>query len=242
MIQLLFSPSIVQQSDLLVDPHDLDLLPVSTTISFILPTVGLCLPLLTDISREAKYIAIALWQPFPLYQSAILSIVGVFKRGTYAPTHGDVREWRRAMDRAYSFITTLTMSIHLTVMAIILASSVTHLIPKVSGQHILALTSLTNPPTLELMSSPVSALESREIVVSFLRWDVYCTCISMVIWSTYQLMAAQRAPNLAITSMKVVFWALLGGPIFPALMLLWERDDIVMDRVEYSTPSQKKGR
>ncbi|KAF4956030.1 hypothetical protein FSARC_11699 [Fusarium sarcochroum] len=241
-LQLLLSPSIPQPSFLLADPCDLSFLPVSTIISYILPTVGLCLPLVFDVSREVKWIAVALWQPFPLYQAAIQQFSRLFcgfRVGrTNNKAHIDPRACRQALRRAYSSIASLSMGVHLTVIGTILASSM-HLVPKVSGHHILALTSLTSPPTLALLNPPVSALDSREIVVSFLRWDVYCTCISMVIWSGYQLFSAQRAPSLTVLGIKAVWWALLGGPIFPALMLLWERDDIVMDRLEFTASALK---
>ncbi|KAH7129849.1 hypothetical protein B0J13DRAFT_588109 [Dactylonectria estremocensis] len=243
-LQLLASPSVLQLNSLLADPCDLSLLPVSTVISYVLPTVGLCLPLLNILSREAKYIAIALWQPFPLYQTAIRGVSHLFcrtRRGRANNTaHINPRECRKALGRAYNFITSLTLSVHLVVMGTILASAITDLVPKVSGHHVLALTSLTSPPTLAMLDPPVPATSSREIVVSFLRWDVYCTCASMLFWASYQLYAVRGSTSVTKMGMKAVLWTLVGGPIFPALMLLWERDDIVMRRLEVASSYRKE--
>jgi hypothetical protein len=242
-LQLLLSPSNPQQAYLLADPVDLNFLPIATIISYVVPTIGLCLPLVLDISREAKFIAVALWQPFPLYQSALQQVWRLFsglqrsRPGNKA--HVDPSKCRNALNRAYMFITGLTMSVHLVVMGTIFASWI-HLVQPVSGHHILALTSITNPPTLALLEPPVSAMQSREIVVSFLRWDVYCTCLSMIIWSGYQLFVAQRAPSVAVIGIRVMMLALVGGPIFPALMLLWERDDIVMSKMNLSTSRKQE--
>ncbi|KAH7161772.1 hypothetical protein EDB81DRAFT_785516 [Dactylonectria macrodidyma] len=243
-LQLLSSPSVLQLNSILADPCDLALLPVSTVISYVLPTVGLCLPLLNVLSREAKYIAIALWQPFPLYQTAIRGLSHLFCRTRQGKAnntaHINPRECRKALGRAYSFITSLTLSVHLVVMGTLLASATTDLVPTVSAHHVLALTSLTSPPTLAMLDPPVPATSSREIVVSFLRWDVYCTCASMLVWSGYQLYAVRGSPSVTVMGLKAVKWALVGGPIFPALMLLWERDDIVMDKLELSRSYQKE--
>jgi hypothetical protein len=234
-LQLLLSPSIPRQASLLIDPSDLNFLPVSTLISYVLPSIGLCLPLILDISRENKFIAVALWQPFPLYQTALQNayrlLTGSGQGKAKSKAHVDLRKCREAMRRAYIFIALLTTGVHLSVMATILASWM-NLVQTVSGHHILALTSLTDPPTLALLSPPVSAMESREIVVAFLRWDVYCTCLAMAIWSAYQLASAQRTTSVVAIGIESACWALLGGPIFPALMLLWERDELVMGESE----------
>ncbi|KAL6915015.1 hypothetical protein ACHAP8_009365 [Fusarium lateritium] len=241
-IQLLLSPSIPHQANLLADPIDLSFLPAATIISYVLPSIGLCLPLVFDISREAKFIAVALWQPFPLYQSALQRVSRLFSgfrgQASSSKANVDLRLCRNAFNRAYMFITGLTMSIHLAVMGTIFASWIGQVQP-VSGHHILALTSITNPPTLALLEPSVSALQSREVVVSFLRWDVYCTCLSMIIWSAYQLSIAQRAPNVLVTGIRAMLLAVVGGPIFPALMFLWERDDMVTNKTLPTSRKQK---
>ncbi|KAH7183446.1 uncharacterized protein B0J16DRAFT_345809 [Fusarium flagelliforme] len=237
-LQLLLSPSNPRQAHLLVDPADLNFLPVATIISYVLPTIGLCLPLVFDISREAKFIAVALWQPFPLYQSALQSLWRLFNRDENNNRHAILRQ-TKALDRTYSFVTGLTVIVHFLVMGTIAASWL-GLVQPVSGHHILALTSIADPPTMALFDPPVSAMESREIVVSFLRWDVYCTCLSMVIWSGYQLYAVQGAPSAVVIVVKAILMALVGGPIFPALMFLWKRDSIVMSRTEVTTAKKHK--
>ncbi|RSL78474.1 hypothetical protein BHE90_010282 [Fusarium euwallaceae] len=244
MLQLLLSPPTLNPTSILADPFDLALLPISTVISYVLPTIGLCLPLLNVLSPTAKFIAIALWQPFPLYQSVIQAVSRFFcrsRRGRSNKTvHINPRECRKALGRAYTFIATLTMGVHLMVVGIIFTSHTSDLLPEVSGYHILALTSLTDPPTLALLDPPLSATSSREIVVSFLRWDVYCTCASMVIWASYHLSIVRGSSSTTARGLKALLWGLIGGPIFPALMILWERDDIILGRLEENSWYQKE--
>ncbi|RSL47092.1 hypothetical protein CEP54_013556 [Fusarium duplospermum] len=244
MLQLLLSSPTLKPTSILADPLDLALLPVSTVISYVLPTIGLCLPLLNILPPTARLIAIALWQPFPLYQSAIQTISRFFCRSRHGRSNDTAyispKECRKALGRAYTFIASLTMGVHLMVVGIIFTSHTSDLIPEVSGYHILALTSLTNPPTLALLDPPLSVTSSREIVVSFLRWDVYCTCASMVIWASYQLSIVRGSSSATARGLKTVLWGLIGGPIFPALMILWERDDVILSRLEESSWYQKE--
>jgi hypothetical protein len=125
----------------------------------------------------------------------------------------------------------LVVMVHMTVLTTIMISVTAQLVTQVSGHHILALTSLKRPPTMAIFHPPVTLTESREIVVSFLRWDVYCTCIAMVIWATYHRYRVQSSSYGLIIIIKALFYTGVGGPIFPALMFIWERDEIVLDRV-----------
>lgn len=208
-VQLLISPG-----DVAVDALDLDMLPFSTSIAYILPSIGLALPLLKDISPGAKYLAIALWQPFPLYQTAIHTILRYIFRNK--------RQDKGGLRRAYKFVLWLTMGAHLLVVGTIIVSRA-GFIPLLSVSKILSPGSLASPATLAMLDPPVSAAAARDIVVSFLRWDVYCASAAFVIW------AAHLAPGgLPSRVAKVVFWTVVGGPVAPAVMLIWERDEAVL--------------
>jgi hypothetical protein len=149
---------------------------------------------------------------------------------------------RRALSRANWVITTLAIAVHWAVLGTIIASTTTDLISQVDGNHILALTSLTEPPTLAMLNTPVSITDSREIVVSFLRWDVYCTCLSMLVWSAYQLHSTRGASGILSTIVKSAFYILVGGPIFPALMFIWERDERVIKTLELERRKERNGK
>ncbi|KPM40506.1 hypothetical protein AK830_g6039 [Neonectria ditissima] len=237
-LQLLFSTSGSQTSSVLVDPSDLAILPLATAVSYVLPSIGLCLPLLNVLSQEGNDLVIALWQPFPLYQSAVQAVLRSFCTGSSRRVGDRVRinpeRCLLALGRAYRFILCLTMGAHLIVVGTIMASNFTHLLPAVSATQILAPTSLTNPPTLALLTPPVSAIGSRAIVVSFLRWDVYYTCASLIIWAAYHLKSTQESRGWVGIIRKALLWTIVGGPIAPAVMLLWERDAIVLDKLQLS--------
>ncbi|KAH8812234.1 hypothetical protein F5884DRAFT_669617 [Xylogone sp. PMI_703] len=235
ILQILSSPSVSLQNAVLVDPTDLAILPIATTISYFLPTIALSLPLLNVLSQKGNYIAIALWQPFPLYQSIVHAglrlVYGDSSAKSNKAAQTNPRSYKKKFHSAYRFILFLTMGVHLLVVGTIVASAFTEMLPTISGTNVLALSSLTNPPTLRLQDPPVSAMDSRLMVLSFLRWDVYCACASLMIWAVYQLHQVHGSSKLLMTSCKVIFWTVLGGLVTPAVMLLRERDDEVLEKI-----------
>lgn len=241
-IQLLLDPASANPGAILADPADLEVLPLATFISFVVPSIGLFLPLLNILDKEGNYAAIALWQPFPLYQVIVHPILCAINGGKTNGGKFDVARQRKALNKAYKFIAGLTIGAHLIVVGTIVASPYLDAVPTTSLSETLALTSLTDPPTLALLNPPVSALDSRTIVSSFLRWDVYGTCASLTFWAIYQWQAVQETSRLAVAVFRTLFWAVLGGPLCPAIMLLWERDDVALDRVSRQKKSGKKNR
>lgn len=243
IVQLFSSPDVIDQTLLEVDLLDLRLFPVSTATAFVLPTAGLALPLAFDLSPKAKYLAIALWQPFPVYQTVSHALARFLSRSrrsgsTAAWETGAQPLYARHLGWVYKFLLSLTLLPHLLVVGSILASCLAGKGTPLSIQQILAPDSLLNPPTLALTSQPVPMMVSRAIVVSFLKWDVYCACVSATVWaSCTAYLAARDTPFLAIIS-KVVFWLLVGGPVAPAIMLLWARDLAFLDPM--SKPKAKR--
>ena len=242
-IQLLLNPAASDPTAVFVDPADLELMPFSTIISFVLPSIALGLPLLNVLETWQNYAAIAFWQPFPLIQTfvhaALRGAYGVCGGGTGGSGQLDAARQKKAMDRAYKFVLGMTMGVHVIVLGTILSSAVVDAVPATSVWEILSLTSLTNPPTLALLEPPVSALSSRLIVSSFLRWDVYCTCASLAVWAGYQWQSVQETSRVVAMLCKIGVWAVLGGPLAPAIMLLWERDSLVLSRESKSKKANK---
>lgn len=233
ILQLLQSSSNTLQDALFVHPSDLDLLPLSAILTYIVPTIGLCLPILDLLSHKAKLFVVAFWQPFPLYHTIIRGTTQVLHRREYLDTKckAYLQHCRQALQRSNWIMAILAVAVHTSVMITIVVSTMSQLVTQVSGHHILALTSLKRPPTMAMLHPPVTLAESREIVVSFLRWDVYCTCFAMFIWAAYHRYRVQSSSSVLIIAMKAFLYALVGGPIFPALMFIWERDEIVLDIV-----------
>ncbi|KAI1842445.1 hypothetical protein JX266_011340 [Neoarthrinium moseri] len=232
------------QNAIIVDLLDLKLLPTTFVMAYVLPTAGLLLPLLGIVSPAGKYLAIALWQPFPLYQSAIHEVLRSLLRGKSDRAANinaqNSSQYRKALGKAYTSILWLTMGIHILVVGIIAMSHWTRLPLQLSATEILAPSSLTRPPTLAVLSPPVSALSSQTIVASFLRWDVYCSCAALIVWSAYLVHRAQIGVSILGAIIQIVLWTVVGGPITPAVMLLWQRDVAILDRAQRSSAYVKR--
>ncbi|KAK9791696.1 hypothetical protein SCARD494_07485 [Seiridium cardinale] len=225
------------QNNITVELLDLELLPISFGLAYIVPTIGLVLPLLNYLTPTGDYLAISLWQPFPLYQSALQyifrHIAGRRKMRNKRPDRGEARLYEETLGRTYRFILSITIGSHIIVLGAIAMSHLTSIFPKISAMDLLSPDSLASPATLALLNPPVSATAARSIVISFLRWDVYCCCAALIIWATYLLYSTQKSGTPLGVITRVLFWTFIGGPVTPAIMLLWQRDIEVMDAVDY---------
>lgn len=214
----------------LIDEVDLSVFPSASFIGFVIPTLGLGFPLVGGLSQIKNYVAIALWQPFPLYQSAAhFGLRALFGRAqrkeSVANATPPSREYRHRLNNAYGFILRTVVAVHCAVFAVILTSWATNLLPEILPATFLLPESILQPPTLPLTNgSQLTITASKTIVVSFLMWDVYCTCLAFVSWAAY-LIYDSRKPKMPIEIiLKGIWWFALGGPIAPAIAMVWERD------------------
>ena len=227
-------------NDLAIDPRDLDAIPWGTTISFVLPTLGMVVPLLNLASAELNYLLIALWQPFPLYQTLIHPLL----RSSYPDRSRNGRVstngYEKSLGKSYGFILKLCAGTHLFVLGAAFLSQASDSIPSISLSEMLIPTSLSNPPTLATLSPPVSALSSRAVVTNFLKWDIYCACAAFSIWAGYHAYHAEKGANLLNIALRIVLWTAVGGPIAPAAVLLWDRDVAALEKAKRGEKAGKK--
>ncbi|KAM0664393.1 hypothetical protein ACQRIU_006975 [Beauveria bassiana] len=243
-LDILLSPThketSMTQDTLAVPEVELRLLPASTTLAFVLPTVCLALPLLDVVSPMIRYLLIALWHPFPLYQTVFRYLLCAVCGGN-GSSGGDSKkgvakvtaQYKSALYTAYTFILFLSSSMHVLVISTALLSSYVPSIPTISLFEILVPDSITSPPTLALSAvlTPLSPLASRAIVVAFLRWDVFCACASFIFWSFYAVRRVNSVEqSLAGAVAYTLFWLIVGGPVAPSVMNIWERDLKVLER------------
>lgn len=226
VIHLLSTPVATSLQSVLIDRADLDALPWATFVAFVLPTALLGLPLFSTGSSTAQYTAIAIWQPFPLYQSILQPLFRVFtaqRSGAQGPLMAE--DYKLALRKPYLFAVVLAMGTHLFVVATVIASHVTELHSPISLAELLLPEPLLQPATLVLSSGHlISTAAAKRIVLSFLQWDVYCTCAAFVTWAALLLYRTKKGLGLFGILTKTMIWSVLGGPVTPAIMMLWERD------------------
>lgn len=239
-------------SDVAIDPLDLRLLPASTVLGFVVPSVAMVLPDLLGWSTRAKYIAIAAWQPFPLLHGAIHAALrtafGGRKASTTTTTTGltpdAYKRTRSALRVAYGFAIVLVAAPHLILAATAGRALYEHDTPVLETvSALMAPHSLLEPPTRAVATPPVSTEAALAIVGSFLRWDIYTASTAALVWSTYVSYRTSRgkgAAELLRLLVKVVLGVVAAGPLAPALVLMWERDLVLLDQAASKTARLKK--
>lgn len=238
-LHILGLPESQDYDTITVDSVDLGVLPWVTIISYIVPTIALGLPAINNLSAKANYTAIALWQPFPLYQSILHPILRFVCGGSDGGKQS-VASLRKSLGRVYRWVIAVCMGVHVAVIATIVVNSQYGLYPNLSASEVLGATSLTHPPTLAMASPPVSSLDARNIVASFLRWDIYCTSAAFIFWAGYLAYSVKNGPGMVAILEKTFFWTVVGGPISAASILLWERDSAVLRNEEASQVPVKR--
>ncbi|KAK0636990.1 hypothetical protein B0T17DRAFT_484014 [Bombardia bombarda] len=220
-----------------VDPADTVLLPVCTTLAFIVPAVMMSLPSPEFLPASSHYIMIAFWNAFPLWQSLLM---WAFK--LISPSEKGAKSLTTVPSSVYKFVLTICIVSHLGVLAI---AVVPHTIVSDNSPYALALSailkqvdfssafipaSLWNPPTVDPNSvDRIPADWLAPLAIHFFQWDIYSTHVAVVIWAGYLYSVATSVSSGGLGKMtgRVVFWFLVGGPVAVAACLLWERDAVV---------------
>lgn len=229
-------------SVLLVSPADLEILPFSIILGYIVPSVLMALPS-SLVSPTLHQQFIALWQPFPLW-TALIQWTGKF---VYSLLAGGASKsntsqaaslgasYLSAAKYAYGFVLVFCIITHLPVLAIAVLPPSTF---ENSAAELIRL-SQSDVFGVYVPRSPVLGLKLPSLaegVQNFLVWDLYIGASSILLWATllYRNATAANAnwlswPKLVI---KTLIWTLISGPVGAAAILLWERDTIVGQKVK----------
>lgn len=218
-----------------IDTQDLFVLPLSITGAFIVPTVMMALPAPATVSAASHYTWQAMWQIFPVTQSATHRL---YKRIT-APLSFKLN-FHEQLDDFYRATALLSFVPQTTLLAV--AATPAHLVPDAVIRYVPGLTkevfqhvNLANAfvPCLPWHSPVYTALSSRvisakglpELVTLFLQWDVYLGGTALLAWSIFVYSVARpEKPFWSSILPKIAAYTVLGGPVGAATMLLWERD------------------
>lgn len=241
---------------LAIDTQDLFVFPLSVTGAFVVPTVLMCLPAPAMLSAASHYTWQAIWQIFPVTQSATHRL---YKRIT-APLSFK-HNFHQQLDDIYR--ATALLSFVPQTALLIVAATPAALVPDVVIRYVPGLSKelfqsidLANafipylpwnsPVYTSLSSKVVSAKGLPELVKLFLQWDVYLGGTSLLVWSVFVYSVARPDKRfLSATLPRIAVYTVLGGPVGAATMLLWERDVSARQQAAPSKPvesqASKKG-
>lgn len=227
-------------SVLLVSSADLEILPFSMILGYIVPSVLMALPAPSIVSPTLHQQFIALWQPFPLW-TAIIQFSAKIIYPVFAKSNNQAdslgKSYLSAAKYTYGFVLVFCIITHLPVLAI------TALPPSTFENSAAELIRLSQSdlygvyvPHLPVLGLKFSSL--AEGVQNFLVWDLYVGLTAVLLWTTLMYRNATVATANWLSWPKLVFkiiaWSLVSGPMGAAAILLWERDAIVSQKVKHS--------
>ncbi|KUI68481.1 hypothetical protein VM1G_04663 [Cytospora mali] len=227
----------VSSQAILVDTSDSAILPLSTTLSFVIPSVMMYLSAPAKVSASTHYTWQAIWQVFPVMQSIYHWILRSILPGPSSRSSSSTRAHIVGVYRYILFLCFVPQILLLTV-AVTPATVVPDVLKPMFQDVDLVSAFIPywpwNSPTANELAGAAAGLASATVVTAdgkadlvklFLQWDVYCGGAAILTWAVF-IYGVARPEKSVIGSIvpKAVFWMVLGGPVGAAAMLLLERD------------------
>ena len=220
-------------SDLLVPVGELQALPVSSILGFLLPTILQSLPSPAVTSYETHQIFMSIWQVFPVVTGVLQPVVRALLSRLLPST---TTRYQSAAERKAHVLGHLRA---VYVFAIFCAA-----IPHI-GAWTLSLSSVLfptiftpaivphlHPRRVFLPPAPNSSNKMSSMgdgLLALLLYDEYIGSLAATLWaiSVNQTSSTRERTWSAWSSLiaKVVVLAIVAGPCAPAIWLLWDRDE-----------------
>jgi len=231
-------------SDLFVSTYDLAIIPVSVTLGYLVPSLLMLLPGNAPIASPTHQYLVAFWQAFPLWTLLIqwtLKPICTLLLGqdTDAKTEKSSqtaasRTYLNSASQVYTFVLAFCLTTHLPALILSL------LPPGTVPESMPALAYLARPSFASTFIPPLPLgqpiRDMAEGVHIFLLWDMYIGSGSGLLWAIVLYQNAVfgnqgMASNLSLAT-KAMVWTVLGGPVAAWAILMWERDQVVKQKVK----------
>ncbi|OJJ68122.1 hypothetical protein ASPBRDRAFT_47070 [Aspergillus brasiliensis CBS 101740] len=224
-------------TNILIPKTILTTLPLIFTLSFILPSALMILPISSTITTDLKQLFIALWQPFPAYISILLTLFHtLFSPFISTSTTTQKNPNLSSLRFIYAFTFFHTLIPHLVTLTISLSTILAPAILSPEYRTALHPSIVFGIPTP--WTSPVIQVNSvADGVHAFLRWDYLIGSVGMVVWAWRLYTNAVRKVSGGHTMgwcewvslvVRVALLGVVAGPVGAAVVLVWGRDEMVL--------------
>jgi hypothetical protein len=211
--------------------HHLQALPPATIAGYIVPTFALALPAPAVISYHLKQQLLAFWQAWPLWTSLFAAVLApVFaKFGTKNP-RGKGLDTVWALRWVYAFGFACAAGPHFAACVLSFSSA---MFPTLFNSNLVAdlHPARVFVPVLP-WSSAARPSSLAEGTLWFFQWDYLIASVAVLLWAvSLNIQALQRqgiAANYFSLALKAVTITIAAGPCAAALVLIWERDELVI--------------
>ena len=212
-------------------PTSILLLPISVTISYIIPIILMALRSPSVVSHNSKQLAIALWNVFPLVMTAtqwllrqMLSLFGL--SGALQSREQPARaQYLQAIRITYAFSLTISCACHIGITAISAASVFFPMVFAPAYRSAFRPAKLLLPPT-----SWKSVSTFGEGDLGFMKWDeaIGYACMLYIAGVTFR----QAQDRIGQQQGWGLYWAIItgciiGGPGSTALAIGWAKDEML---------------
>lgn len=222
--------------------HVLTAIPLIFTLGYFIPSLLTILPAPKIVTFDQKQILIAIWQPWPLYVSAMTTFVYYFLSPRPSPaTKTSLTELRKPLRRVYAFAFGHAAIAHVAVTAISLAALIAPVIFDERFVHALQ----PQQVFATLLPHRNADLQVRSVgegVHIFLRWDFLIGTTALLLWAVHVNANAQfkigRRVAWADLLGRTILYFVAVGPVATAVELVRDRDEMVL---ENEMPSPKSG-
>ncbi len=222
-------------SSLHIPPAEVAALPISIFLGFVGPNLLMCLPSPTWVSYEMRQVFMSLWQIFPvgvsliqLALSKLLSNTSWFQRQHQSSADRDaflLRHLRRTYLLAFIYASTT----HIAAWTLSLSALV---FPSIFQPQI---ASSFHPARVFLPPSPFNTAKVASVgegLLDFLQYDESVGSLATLLWTVVVYHSARGgwrswSEPLALLGKIAGVWV-VAGPASATLLLLWERDELVL--------------
>ncbi|KAL1852238.1 hypothetical protein Plec18167_006052 [Paecilomyces lecythidis] len=216
-----------------VPPVVLNAIPLVFLIAYQVPSLSMILPTPDILSYDLKQVAVAAWQPWPIYVSILLTaIYVVLSPFTSKEKANSPVVLRRAFRRVYFFAFSLASISYVASVAVSVAATILPVLfteKYAKALHHSAVFGLTFP----WKSSTLRVQSVTEGVHIFLQWDWVIGSVGVLLWAISMYVSAHKKVlgrvGWVSLGLKLVNLALLAGPVAAAVELIWERDELLLD-------------
>jgi hypothetical protein len=205
-------------------------IPVVFILAYQVPSFAMLIPAPEVITFDQKQILVALWQPWPVYVSILLTVVSLLFSGS--TSDNSPFKLRKSLRAAYTFALTNSALNHVISWTI---SLVTIAKPEFFNEKYLH---SLHPAQVFTPYNPFTngELKVKDIgdgVHIFLQWDFLVGTSAVLLWAVTVNAIARSKIQGKVGWFGLLFKtatsALLTGPVGAAVQLVWERDELVLD-------------
>lgn len=240
VIHLSTAPTVsaMRAHDFYIDPSELQSVPISLTLGFIVPAILLTLPAPSIISFDEKQYFMAVWQTFPIWveflQWSISLLHRIFmssKAKRIVTSETPDTQWYATLRAVYVSILAIAGSTHIMTVTLLAALKIFPDLFAAKFDGMLS-PSAVFWPTAFSSSTKMTSIGSAALLQ--LQFDEIIGSAAVALWATVlfarELRKNKKVRKTYMLVLNFIFKTALVGPIGYAVICIWARDELIFKK------------